>query len=622
MNKILPILISLLITTSLSAQQHIKMPATLLNKAYPMNHAQLEVMNSGAYDAPYLKQSSAFVTEDKIGETRYDNQSNASIPKKVVHFDDGTNGATWTRSMEEGSFFADRGTGYNYYDGNSWGPMPTERVENIKVHRPTYSQFGENGELIVSHDGATGLYFASRVNKGMGDWQFQGFPGPTGNPYILWNRMVTGGVDHTSIYLLALTLPSTHGGNPYMGLDGALLYSYSSDGGTTWEWQNDILDDMSSDDYTGFAGDTYAFAEPKGNTVAFVVGDPWKGLFLMKSIDGGESFDKTDIWEHPYPMWQFGTPADTFYCADGAHSAVIDNNGMVHIAFGISRVSADADGTYWYPFADGIAYWNEDMNAFSDNLNALNPYNHPESELIEDYNLIGWSQDVNNNGQLDLLDDLGLYFIGLSSMPQLVINNAGHLVLVYSSATETFDNGSKNYRHIWARESLDYGQNWGSFQHLTSNLAHIFDDCVYPSCASSMDENVYLNFQYDVEPGTAVWAAQHQYLDNSIGFIEYPVIGIGIDESREETAPKVSQNYPNPAVSETRVEVTLAERTSLGLDLFTVTGQKVFSIPTSIVNNGTHFLTLNVDQLEDGIYFYTVNAGGNNITRKMIVQKN
>ncbi|MEZ5147249.1 MAG: hypothetical protein R2759_09245 [Bacteroidales bacterium] len=91
------------------------------------------------------------------------------------------------------------------------------------------------------------------------------------------------------------------------------------------------------------------------------------------------------------------------------------------------------------------------MPAFSNNLNALNPYDHPDSELEENYNLIGWSQDIDNNGTLDFTDEIGLYWLGLSSMPQLVVNDWGQLYLVYSSVTEGYDNGLKNFRHLWIR---------------------------------------------------------------------------------------------------------------------------------------------------------------------------
>ncbi|MCB0804896.1 MAG: T9SS type A sorting domain-containing protein [Bacteroidales bacterium] len=622
MKQVYLFLIATFVVIAGYSQHRTLVPEKLRKEAYPYNPAQLEVMHSGQFSAPWLKQSNTFVEEEVIGQTRYDNQSNASIPKKVVYFDDGTIGATWTRSMEEGSFFADRGTGYNYFNGEEWGEWPQSRVEDIKVHRPTYAPFGENGELIVSHAGESGLYLASRENKGMGSWDFDNYPGPPGHEYILWNRVVTSGIDHTNIHLLAMTLPTSHGGTTYAGLDGALLYSLSTDGGNNWEWENDILDDMSADEFVGFAGDTYAFAEPRGETVAFVFGDPWTGLFLMKSTDGGETFDQTVIWEHPYPMWQLGTPADTFYCADGSHSAIIDVDGMVHVAFGINRVSADANATYWYPWEDGIAYWTEDMPAFSDNLNALNPNGHPDSELEENYNLIGWSQDIDNNGQLEFMDDLGLYFIGLSSMPQLVYREDGILVLVFSSVTENYSNGQQNYRHLWARPAMNNGAYWGQFEHLTSDLVHIFDECVYPACASSMDNNVvYLNYQYDTEPGTAVWGAQHNYVDNSIGFISFPMVYDNIKENSTEKGFDVSQNYPNPADEETTVRILLSERSTYRLGISTVSGRQVYTSGNISGNKGTHLMKLSTAGLSEGIYMYSVTVNGNSTTKKMVVRR-
>ena len=73
----------------------------------------------------------------------------------------------------------------------------------------------------------------------------------------------------------------------------------SMDGGATWEIDNTILNGMSSDEYIGFDGDTYNFAEPKGDIIAFTVGESWYDFFLMKSTDGGSTFLKTPIWEHP-----------------------------------------------------------------------------------------------------------------------------------------------------------------------------------------------------------------------------------------------------------------------------------------------------------------------------------
>ncbi|MBM3435958.1 MAG: hypothetical protein FJY07_07075, partial [Bacteroidetes bacterium] len=227
---------------------------------------------TGNNTQPYIKSSSFLTEESSIGDTRYDNQSNASIPNRICLFDDGTIGATWTRSMQE-PMFADRGTGYNYFDGTQWGLYPESRIENIQTHRPTYTHWGATGEMVVSHASGSGLFISTRGEKGTGTWNFSSFSGPSGQPYILWNRAIASGTDYNRLHILALTLPTTHGGTPYMGLDGALLYSWSTDGGQSWYWQNEVLEGMASDEYTGFSADIYTFAEPKEDVVAFVVGD-------------------------------------------------------------------------------------------------------------------------------------------------------------------------------------------------------------------------------------------------------------------------------------------------------------------------------------------------------------
>jgi hypothetical protein len=578
---------------------------------------------AGKLNEPLKITSEITIEETDIGETRYDNQSNASIPNRICLFDDGTVGATWTRSMQEPAF-TDRGTGYNYYDGTQWGPYPDARIENIQTHRPTYMRWGINGEMVVSHASGSGLVISTREEKGSGSWNFSTFQGPNGQPYILWNRAITSGTDYSKVHLLALTLPSTHGGTPYLGLDGALLYSYSTDGGQSWFWQNQILDGMTSSEYTGFSADMYTFAQPKGDNVAFVVGDSWCDLFLMKSTDGGETFEKTIIWQHPYPLWQLGTPTDTFYCADGAHSLTIDNSGLVHVAFGISRALADDETTYWFPFVDGIAYWNENMPAFSDDMNALSPYGEQGSELVQDYNLIGWSQDLNGNGSLDLTGEIGLYYLGLSSMPQLVLDDQGRMVLVYSSVTETYSNGIQNYRHIWARGSNDGGVTWFDFLDLTSDFVHLFDECVYPSCAANSDNYVHLVYQHDLSPGTAVWGSQHPYEDNTINYLKVnkaDLLPVGIGETGLSlTDADVSQNYPNPFHGSTEVKVFLKETCNLSYEVTNLTGQKVYAGTVRSAKPGENTIIIEARNLKSGVYFYNIKTDEASVTKKMIVE--
>jgi len=449
--------------------------------------------------------------------------------------------------------------------------------------------------------------------------------GPPDHEYMIWNRSITSGINNMRIHTMAVTASTVYQGTPYLGQDGALVYSMSTDGGETWEIENTILEGMGSDDYFGYVGDTYTFAPPKGDIIAFVVGESWYDLFLMKSTDGGETFDKTIIWEHPYPLFDFvtTTPAvtDTFYCADGSQSCIIDANDIVHVAFGINRSHSDGTGTFWFPFVDGIVYWNEDMPQFSDDVDALCPYDDcAYTELVEDYNLVAWSQDINGNGVLDITDEIGTYYVGLSSYPQLVYGQNGQIYLIYSSVTETYDNGSLNYRHLWARTSPDGGITWGDFFDLSSELVHIFDECVYPSCAANSDDYIHLIYQTDTEPGVNIWGTGHPVTDNNAVYMKVLKDDItGINEPKEVIKfTDVSQNYPNPFADETKVRVNLKTDSNLTLEVFNMVGQKMYGITLPDATVGINTITIDGSKLSFGIYFYTVKAGDSQVTKKMM----
>ncbi len=106
------------------------------------------------YAAVY-QESNPFVSvnrdaEEWIGLTRYDLQSNYSMAQRIFLHPDNTIGATFTWGMDDPGFAA-RGTGYNYHDGSSWGPLPTGPIESVRAGWPSYAPYGENGEVVVSH---------------------------------------------------------------------------------------------------------------------------------------------------------------------------------------------------------------------------------------------------------------------------------------------------------------------------------------------------------------------------------------------------------------------------------------------------------------------------------------
>ncbi|MCB2219837.1 MAG: T9SS type A sorting domain-containing protein [Bacteroidetes bacterium] len=629
MKKLLLICFSLSFVFSIYAQQRTvptkAMRDFAVRKGQPVHFETGFEKTAGI---PALK-SVTEVEEEIIGATRYDLQSNASCQNRLHVFEDGTIGATWTMGFEDPGF-SDRGTGYNYFDGSEWGEIPTQHIESLRTGWPSYAPYGENGELVVSHDfgpapaGDPGtLRINIRDTKGSGVWAEDVFYGP--DIEISWPRATTSGIDNSVIQMLAITWPTPNGGPVYEGLDGALLYSRSADGGATWDPQNMILEGISSDYYFGFSADDYDWAASQGDNIAFLAGNSWYDFILMKSTDGGDTWEKTVIWEHPYPFFSTTTPieTDTFYCVDGAHHLAFDSQGKVHVVFGINRAYADAAGTYWFPLVDGVGYWNEDMPTFSNDLNALNPYGEAGTELVEDESLIGWWQDLNNNGEWDILGEVGAYYISASGMPQIVIDDMDYIYLVFSGVTESYNNGAQDFRHIWARGSWGEGV-WGDFIDLTGDLIHIFDECVFPSAAPATDDYFYLMFQTDAEPGLAVRGDEDPYTDNNMYFMKVSrndLIPVGVEELSEPiTAEGVSQNMPNPFTGTSWVNIEVQKTCDLSLEVTNITGQVVYAIAPKEFQAGSYRLPIHAENLTKGVYFYTVKAGDTSVTKKMIVE--
>ena len=609
------------------SQQRATVPREMRQQAIKNQRNTDQVTNYRPFENPTYKYGALIPAETEVGTTFYDRQTNSTNQNRLYLFDDGSLGATWILGVENPGF-NDRGSGYNYFDGDEWGNYPQERIESDRSGWPSYTPWGENGEIIFAHIAGgndIGLLINKRSEKGQGDWTETFYQGPTGAEGLVWPRAIADGVDNSIIHLLAVTRPEANGGTMYAGLDGALLYSRTTDGGETWEVENLLMDELSSQYFSHFNGDTYDWATPKNNTLAFVVGDSFTEMFLMKSTDGGDTWNKTLIWDHPYPGWNYEV-TDTFFCTDGSLDVELDANGMAHVVFGVNYTYSDGVDTYWYAYVDGVGYWNETMPAFSNDFNALSPYGDPGTELIEDYNLIGWTQDVDGDSLItyigETLDDVGKYYVGCSSMVQLVMGDQNQLYVFFSSITETYDNEIQNYRHLWSRVSTDGGLSWGPFTDLSGSLIHIFDEFVFPSCADNTAGNsIFLVCQIDNEPGMAVAGDEDPFGENRMVVMEVfkdEITGVG--ETRVNHANfEVFQNYPNPSNGLTSIRVDVDQDYLLGLKIHNLMGQMVYEIQPEIVYNRIHVWEINTSKYKSGIYFYSVTAGNNQITKKMIV---
>ncbi len=84
---------------------------------------------------------------------------------------------------------------------------------------------------------------------------------------------------------------------------------------------------------------------------------------------------------------------------------------------------------------------------------------------------------------------------------------------------------------------------------------------------------------------------------------------------------KVNQNVPNPFSDITTVNYSLPQTEAVNLDVYDITGKKVQTVTEGTMTSGAHTIQLNSANLQAGVYFYTLSAGEDRITKRMVVLK-
>jgi hypothetical protein len=345
------------IAGALTAQNHInpKLGKTQSAKYNPYTQEVIHETIAKAGKKPSMVPGAAKMisTEEELGVTVYDLQTNGSVCPRIIADDNGV-AATFTFSaIEGGGSYTDRGTGYNIRTG--WSNL-------LHLNNGT--------EMVLAHNGVGGIKYVQRATVGTGDWSAAAEIATANGEALLWPRACNGGTDGNTVHMVAITDPNNT--TNYNGLGSALLYFRSTDGGATWDVTDGALPEMNSNYTTGVTADTYAI-HARGNTVVISVFGELQDSYIFVSEDNGTTWTKTVFWDFPIDNYaiDMGTDIegdgiqDTILSSDGTGALYIDVNNNIHIAFGTMFYTDDmgvVDSSYsYFPLAGSIAYWNSNM---------------------------------------------------------------------------------------------------------------------------------------------------------------------------------------------------------------------------------------------------------------------
>ena len=146
-------------------------------------------------DANSQLRISAGVTEELIGDSYYDLQTNGSISNRLCVNDNGTISAAWTISPNQISTttppYPARGTGYNFHDSNGWiyPAGPSAREEHVRTGFPNIV-VTPTAELIIAHQAvgstdSSSIIVSRRSGRGTGQWTSSL---PWGHSFDIWSK--------------------------------------------------------------------------------------------------------------------------------------------------------------------------------------------------------------------------------------------------------------------------------------------------------------------------------------------------------------------------------------------------------------------------------------------------
>ena len=571
--------------------------------------------------------------EEMLGSTTYDLQSNACVDNRLIRHADGTISAAWTMSAQFSTSYSDRGTGYNFYDGSTWDSYPNARLESSRGGWPSILATGSGKEIAITHNTDNGyLLMTHRTSIGSGSWNEDIVSSIDSNGLyrdIIWNRAVIGGANQQTIHMVGVIANTALGGTIYNGLDGALVYYRSQDGGSTWDIKDLQLPTLDSTKYLGFSGDSYAIAS-NGETVVVAYFGGLDDSAIIKSTDNGNTWNATSFLD--FPVDKYAPDAgidldndglmDSLYSTDGTGALLLDDNNMAHVFYG-NMLLLDADltdgNTSYFASTNGLMYWNENMRA--DDY-ASNPISSPSLWFSNLGQMIASAQDTDGDNLLNYVD-YPTYYMSLTCMPNAGIDANGNIFVSYSELMENIDNGSQNFRHVNVIKSMDGGVNWSAPTDVTPHNAWSgAQECVFATIDRNVDDKIRLIYQKDFEPGLAVRGDEDIIDVNEIIYLEIDTTELSNTSTNisEISSLNTISIYPNPTASFTNVNLYSSVNKNIILRLTNIIGKIVSEVNIHVVS-GNNNINLDVSNLKNGIYFINSESINESKSIKLIISK-
>lgn len=245
-----------------------------------------------------------------------------------------------------------------------------------------------------------------------------------------------------------------------------------------------------------------------------------------------------------------------------------------------------------------------------------------------DRGMLVWPGDTNNDGIVNEYDILPIGVYWLTNGPEregIPFKWQGQSARVWTPIGATYADADGN-GIVNAREILIIGRNWGKTHTPTQ----------YPVAAAPLLlDMTKINHSEYLEQYRAMYKLlEEQGSDNDIPVqlkqILQGLIKQGVSQSKPEQS-SLMQNYPNPFNPETWIPFNLAERTSVVIKIYDLSGQLIRVLDLGVKEPGTYLSKERAaywdgfndegQEVASGVYFYQIQTKSYTSTKKMIVLK-
>jgi hypothetical protein len=121
--------------------------------------------------------------------------------------------------------------------------------------------------------------------------------------------------------------------------------------------------------------------------------------------------------------------------------------------------------------------------------------------------------------------------------------------------------------------------------------------------------------------GQSVYVALSRAAGTTDNSLAPPATAVLDHDAEVPTTFSVMQNYPNPFNPTTNIRFSIEATKDVTLKVVDVLGREVATLVSQTLAPGTYTVKWDASSFPSGVYFYTVRAGGQFVTQRMMLTK-